>query len=175
MRLIGLTGTNGSGKGEAARFFQENGFEYFSLSDVIREELKKEGRPLTRNNLIQKGNLMRENFGPDVLACRVMSHVRSDSVIYSIRNLREAEYLRCRPGFILLAFDAPAEIRFDRVKKRGRQESASTLEEFIRKEREEMTENETGQQLALCIASADYRIINNGSLKDLHRKLEKFL
>ena len=175
MRLIGLTGTNGSGKGEAARYFQENGFEYFSLSDVIREELKKEGRPLTRNNLIQKGNLMRENLGPDVLACRIMSHVRSDAVIDSIRNLKEVDYLRRRPGFILLALDAPAEIRFERVQKRGRAESAATLGEFIRKEQEEMTENETGQQLALCISAADYRIINDGSMKNLHKKLERFL
>ncbi len=39
--LIGLTGTNGAGKGEVASFFMKKGYAYFSLSDVIREELKK--------------------------------------------------------------------------------------------------------------------------------------
>lgn len=175
MHLIGLTGTNGSGKGEAARFFQEHGYAYFSLSDEIRNELAGEGRTLSRNNLIQKGNQLRNDHGPDVLARRVMERVESDAVIDSIRNLKEVDYLRQQPGFVLLAFDADPEIRFRRVQKRGRLESASSLDQFIRKEQEEMTENETGQQLALCIAAADFRIINNGSLAELHRRLEKFL
>ena len=42
VRLIGLTGTNGSGKGEAAAYFKKKEFSYFSLSDLIREELHKE-------------------------------------------------------------------------------------------------------------------------------------
>ncbi|MFW6136824.1 MAG: AAA family ATPase, partial [Candidatus Aminicenantaceae bacterium] len=175
MKLIGLTGTNGSGKGEAALFFQKNGFAYFSLSDVIRDELNREGRPLSRDNLIQKGNQLRKDHGADVLARRVMAGIRSDAVIDSIRNLREVEYFRRRTGFILLALDAPPEIRFQRVRERGRRESAVTLEEFILKEREEMTEKKTGQQLALCMTAADYQIVNDGSLDDLHRHLEKFL
>ncbi len=60
VRLIGLTGTNGSGKGEAAAYFQKRGYAYVSLSDVIRGELEKEGLPITRDNLIRRGNQMRE-------------------------------------------------------------------------------------------------------------------
>ena len=39
--LIGLTGTNGAGKGEAAAYFMTKGYAYFSLSDVIRDKLEK--------------------------------------------------------------------------------------------------------------------------------------
>ena len=42
--IIGLTGKNAAGKGEVARFLQDKGFYYHSLSDVLREELKKRGR-----------------------------------------------------------------------------------------------------------------------------------
>jgi dephospho-CoA kinase len=175
MRLIGLTGTNGSGKGEAALFFQKHDYDYFSLSDEIRDELNQRGWDLSRNNLIRMGNQMRREHGPDILARRVMEKIRSDTVIDSIRNLREVDYFRRFPGFILLAFDADPGIRFKRVQKRGRSESAESLEQFIRKEQEEMTENETGQQLALCLNAADYRIMNNGSLEHLHKQLEKFL
>lgn len=175
MRLIGLTGTNGSGKGEAARFFQQHGYDYFSLSDEIRHELDRRSRDLSRNNLIQMGNQLREEHGSDILARRVMEKIRSDAVIDSIRNLREVDYFRLHPGFTLLAFDADPEIRFERVQKRGRSESADSLEQFIRKEQEEMTENETGQQLALCINAADYRIMNNDSLENFRKQLEKFL
>ena len=37
--LIGLTGTNAAGKGEAAAFLGTRGYAYLSLSDVLREEL----------------------------------------------------------------------------------------------------------------------------------------
>jgi len=61
-RLIGLTGTNSAGKGEAAAFFKKKGYACFSLSDLIREELEKRGQPVSRNNLIKMGNGLRERL-----------------------------------------------------------------------------------------------------------------
>jgi dCMP deaminase len=174
-KLIGLTGTNSSGKGEAAAFFKASGYSYLSLSDIIRDELSREQLEITRDNLIQKGNQLREKHGADILARRVMEKVEGNAVIDSIRNLFEIEYLRKQEGFILLAIDAPVEIRYTRAKQRGRNESASTLEEFIAKEEEEMGQNEKGQQLEACIRAADYRVTNESSLEDFFKKLEKFL
>ena len=94
-------------------------------------------------------------FGPDVLARRTMDKVRGPSVIDSIRNPREVEFLRRQEGFVLVAVDAPIEIRFARTRARGRDESAATLEEFRAKEQLEMAGDETGQQLARCMAMAD--------------------
>jgi len=174
-KLIGLTGTNGSGKGEAGTFFKAHGYSYFSLSDIIRGELIQGRREITRDNLIQKGNKLREKHGADILARRVMDQVTGKSVIDSIRNLREIEYLRTQEGFILLAIYAPVEIRYTRVTQRGRDESASSLQEFIAKEEEEMRQREKGQQLEACMRAADYRVTNEGSLEDFFKKLEKFL
>jgi dephospho-CoA kinase len=174
-RLIGLTGTNGSGKGEAAAYFERKGYAYFSLSDLIRKELQKSDAAVTRDNLIKRGNELRERSGPDILARLVMKEVKGKAVIDSIRNPSEVEYLRKQKGFILLAIDAPVELRYERVKKRGRQESASTLDEFIKKEKEEMTESLRGQQLHSCMAMADLIIVNDGSLDDFHHKLEEWL
>lgn len=174
-KLIGLTGTNGSGKGEAAAFFKTHGYSYFSLSDIIRDELIQEHRAITRDHLIQKGNQLREKYGADILARRVMDQVTGKAVIDSIRNLQEVQYLRKQESFILLAIDAPVEIRYTRVIQRGRNESASTLQEFIAKEEEEMTQKEKGQQLEACMRMADYRVTNESSLADFYKKLEKFL
>ncbi|MDH5386780.1 MAG: AAA family ATPase, partial [Candidatus Aminicenantes bacterium] len=174
-RLIGLTGTNGSGKGEVASFFVKKGYAYHSLSDIIREELRKQGQTITRDNLIRMGNLMREQFSPDILARLVMKKVKGNAVIDSIRNPKEVEFLKNQVGFILISVDAPVEIRYERVKKRGREESASTLQEFMAKEAEEMTAKERGQQLQVCMKMADYTIQNDGTLQDLHKKLEEFL
>jgi len=174
-RLIGLTGTNGSGKGEVASFFVKKGYAYHSLSDIIREELRKQVQTITRDNLIRMGNLMREQFSPDILARLVMKKVKGNAVIDSIRNPKEVEFLKKQVGFILISVDAPVEIRYERVKKRGREESASTLQEFMAKEAEEMTTKERGQQLQACMKMADYTIQNDGTLQDLHKKLEEFL
>lgn len=174
-KLIGLTGTNGAGKGEAAAFFKKNGFAYFSLSDIIRAEIKKRGQKETRNILIKTGNQLRKKFGPDILARLAMKKVEGRAIIDSIRNPQEVEYLRSQKNFLLLAIDAPVEIRYERAKNRGRNESARTLEEFIRKEEEEMSSQERGQQLHICMKMADATLINDRTLEEFHRKLERFL
>ncbi len=174
-RLIGLTGTNGAGKGEAAAFFQKKGYKYFSLSDLIREELRNKGQIITRDNLIKMGNHLRNKFGPDILARRVIERVQGKAIIDSIRNPKEVAYLKKQNNFLLLAVDAPVEIRYNRVIKRGREESMDSLQEFIAKEAEEMSIEESGQQLQNCMKMADIVIINDGSLEDFHKKLEEFL
>jgi dephospho-CoA kinase len=175
MRLIGLTGTNGAGKGEAASFFMEKGYAYFSLSDVIRDELRKEGKELTRDNMIGMGNHMRENISPDILAQMVVKKIEGNAVIDSIRNPKEVAFFQQQDHFVLLAIDAPAKLRYDRVKKRGRQESVSSLQEFMAKETEEMGTEENQQQLLTCMEMADHTIINDGTLEEFRKKLEEFL
>ncbi|MGB2763475.1 MAG: AAA family ATPase [Candidatus Aminicenantaceae bacterium] len=175
VRLIGLTGTNGAGKGEAAAYFKKKGYTCFSLSDLIREELIKKGKDVTRDNLIKMGNQLREKGSPEILARLILKKIRGRAVIDSIRNPKEIDYLKKQKNFILLAIDAPVELRYKRAKKRGREESVSTLQEFIEKEAEEKTNRKKGQQLLNCIKMADFVVINDGSLENLHKKLEKLI
>jgi dephospho-CoA kinase len=175
-RLIGLTGTNGAGKGEVAAYLKKKGYVYFSLSDLIRDELKNKGKELTRDDLIARGNALRQRYGADILARRVMKKAGGrKAVIDSIRTSEEVALLRRQKGFLLLAVDAPVELRYKRVKKRGRPESASTLQEFRAKEKQEMTGSAGEQQLRRCLALADVVIINDGTLAALHRRIEKCL
>jgi dephospho-CoA kinase len=174
-RLIGLTGTNASGKGEAAAFFKGHGFAYYSQSDVIRDELRRKSLEPTRDNLIREGNDLRQRFGPDIMARRVMEKISDDSIVDSIRNPSEIEYWRRQPNFILLAIDAPVEVRHQRALARGRDESATSLEEFTAKEDEEKTRNRNAQQLETCMRMADFVIRNDGTLEEFRKKLEAFL
>ena len=175
MKLIGITGTNGAGKGEVAAYFKKQGYTYFSLSDIIREKLHKNGKEMTRDNLIKMGNDLREKYGADILARLVLNKVNNKAVIDSIRNPKEIQYLRKQKTFILLAVDAPVALRYKRVEKRGRNESASSLQEFIKKEAEEITSHEKRQQLQNCMKMADYTIFNDSTIEELHKKLERFL
>jgi dephospho-CoA kinase len=174
-RLIGLTGTNGAGKGEAAAYFGTKGYACFSLSDVIREELERRGEPPSRDNLIRTGNELREKFGADVLARRTIAKIGGGekAVIDSVRNLSEVAYLRRQSGFVLLAIDAPVEARFARAAARGRDESAADLEAFRKKEDLERRGGTGAQQLEACLAAADRLIVNDGTLEEFRRKLEE--
>ena len=174
-KYIGLTGTNAAGKGETAEFFQEHGFSYYSLSDLIRKELQKRGLEECRDTLIRTGNDLRTKYGADILAKRIMQEVGEKAVIDSIRNTAEVEFFKTQENFVLLAIDAPVEMRYQRSKNRGRKESASSLEEFIQVENKELLGSETRQQLKKCIEMADFLIINDGTIEDLHRKLEMFI
>ena len=174
-RLVGLTGKNGTGKGEVAAYLMKKGYAYVSLSDEIREELRRKGVPITRDSLIAAGNALRRRYGADVLARRAMKKVRGRTVIDSIRNGREVAFLRQQKNFILVAVDAPFEIRYERTRQRGRAESAESLEEFAAKEKMEMTGGTSGQQIRRCLDQADVTIVNEGSLEALHRQIEERL
>ena len=112
--IIGLTGKNGAGKGEVARFLKESGYEYHSLSDILREELAARGQKVTREVLIGIGNELRAAYGAGVLAERTIGKLSAEAhaVVDSIRNPFEVEALRRRKNFSLIAVDADPKIRF---------------------------------------------------------------
>ena len=177
--IIGLTGKNASGKGEAAAYLKKKGFEYHSLSDVLREEATKRNIEHTRDNLISLGNQLRKKFGANYLARKINQKMQSshveDFVVDSIRSPFEIEELRKNKDFVLVAIDAPAEIRFERLLKRDRLGDAATLEEFKIQEEKENLNNPSGQQLDKCISMADQKVVNDGQLEHLHQKIDKLI
>jgi dCMP deaminase len=176
--IIGLTGKNGSGKTAVSDYLKSRGFEYYSLSDEIREEIRRRGLEITREVLIDIGNELREKFGPGVLAERVLRNLGTDNnyVVDSIRNPSEVEVLRSRSDFTMLAVEADQSVRFARSLKRGRENAARTLEQFVREEERELdSDNPANQQLHATREKADLVIANDGSLEELHRKLDQML
>ncbi|MBI1978288.1 MAG: AAA family ATPase [Candidatus Omnitrophica bacterium] len=176
--IIGLTGKNGSGKGEVARFLKERGFEYHSLSDVVREELKKCKKPITRDHLIARGNELRKKFGSGVLAKRILDELEVDKhyVIDSIRHPEEAKTFKGKNGFVLLNVTAPEKVRFKRLKRRGRENDPKTFTEFKKLElREGKSAVGSDQQLNRTIQLADYTVENAGTLESLGNQITKIV
>ncbi|MFA5159984.1 MAG: dephospho-CoA kinase, partial [Candidatus Omnitrophota bacterium] len=118
--IIGLTGKNGSGKGETANFLKDRGFHYFSLSDALREEAKKRGQEVARDVLVALGNELREKEGPGCLAERIFAKLDPEKnyVIDSIRHPTEVQVFRRRSDFTLVRIHAPERLRFERLKQR---------------------------------------------------------
>src|SRR5437870_2185126 len=130
--IIGLTGKNGSGKGEVAKYLQERGYHYYSLSDVLREEAGKRGLTITRDNLVELGNELRNERGPGVLAEKIFERLDPEKhyVIDSVRHPSEVQVLRRRRDFLLACIKAPERLRFERLRQRGREKDPRTFEEF---------------------------------------------
>ncbi len=176
--IVGLTGKNGSGKGEVATFLRECGFEYHSLSDIIREEIRKKGNKVTRDRLIAEGTRLREKFGSSILAERTVEKLERDRnyVIDSIRNPEEVRTLRRNDDFSLLNIRAPRRLRFERTRRRGRESDPTSFRQFVEtEEREFKSGNPAAQQLLATEKEADRVIDNNGTLEALHKKIRSLL
>lgn len=170
--IIGLTGKNGAGKGEVAQILQKSGFIYHSLSDAIREEIKKKGSPITRELLIETGRRLRQEGGPSVLADLIITKLDPEKnyIIDSIRNPAEVRALRRRKDFALIRIEAPEQIRFERVRLRNRENDPRSLEEFRAVEKKEAKNADpAAQQLEETLSLADYSVENAAGLDELHR------
>jgi len=183
MKIIGITGTLASGKTSVRDFFLSRFSSYFiSLSDIIREELLKEGKELKRENFIEKGNELRRRYGAHILVevatIILPREIEKEIVIIDgIRNPKEVEYLREKFGkdFILLAVDAPREIRFKRLLERRKEGDPKSFEEFLEIDETDIGKGQPdyGQKVGECLKLADYLIINDESVEKLNEKLEK--
>ncbi len=176
--IVGLTGPNAGGKGSVGEILQNQGYKFYSLSDVIREELKKREIEETRENLQNLGNELREKNGPNYLAETIAKKIKEDKkagqmnfVVDSIRNPSEVEELRKSKDFILLGVNAPIETRYERIAKRGRLENAQNLQEFIIMEKRENSENPKQLQLNNVYKMADKYVYNDNTLDDLKMRV----
>ncbi len=171
--IIGITGTDGSGKGSVVSYLvSKYGFVHYSSRDLIMEEVKKCGLEANRANARIVGNAMRREGGADIIVRRALEKMAKDkaenAVIESIRAVKEAETLR-QAGGILLATDAPAEVRYKRIVGRGSDTDKVSFEDFLKHEALEMDDPDPcGMQKAKVMKMADYTIANNQSISKFH-------
>lgn len=176
--IIGLTGKNAAGKGEVAAFLKDKSFYYYSLSDVIREALEHQKIAITRDALILTGNELRAKFGPDVLARRIMERLdpNRNYVIDSIRNPAEILALKESRRFVLLNIEAATQTRFERIKKRARENDPQTLDEFqLKEDAESRNLAEHKQSIEACQELADHTITNDGTVEELQQKIQELV
>ncbi len=175
--IIGVTGNYASGKDTVAEYLQEMNFYHVSFSDLLREELKKRKKKITRDNLIALGNELRIKNGKDVLAKLAMKKVRDgeNHVFTSIRNPGELEFLKQREDFLLVNVICPDKIRLRRIIQRNRENDPKTLKELRKKEAIENSNDPNAQQLKKVAAQARITLVNDSTQKKLKKKVEKLV
>lgn len=167
MRIIGTVGLPGSGKGEAAAVAREEGIPVVTMGDVIREETRRRGLDPAEHHG-QVAGALREEEGETAIADRCIPAVREAAeagegvvLVDGLRSMAEVERFQEAFGedFLLVAIEAPFDLRAERLGARGREET-----DLDREKLREREERERGFGMGEVIDAADLTIENTDSL-----------
>jgi len=178
--IIGLTGSMGCGKGEVVKILEKMGFEYITLSMMVREEARRRGVEEEREKLMEVGNSMRASEGTGVLAKRSLEKIQASGhdkwVVDGIRNPAEIDELKKGEDVHTVGVHADREVLVERITSRGRESDATEREAIVHKLEREwgVGEPENGQQVGKCMEKADIVIDNMGTLEELQQKFTDF-
>jgi len=177
MKIIGITGTLGAGKGTIVDYLvSKKGFMHFSVRQYLTEVIEKEGLPVNRDSMVVTANRIRSEQNPAFIIQELYKNAkkeRKNAVIESIRTPGEVEFLKQQGNFILLAVDADAKIRYERIKNRKSSTDNIDFITFLENEKREMTSiDPNNQNIRKCIEMADIVLDNNGSIEELYKQIE---
>lgn len=179
MRIIGITGTFGAGKGTIVDHLVRKGFAHFSAREFIAREIMKRGLSANRDVLIGVANDLRQTHSPGYIIEELLKDallLGKDCVIESIRTEGEVRVLKKQGNFYLFAVDADPKIRYERIRKRGSETDMVAYDEFISREQLEMHSRDPAKQnLSRCRELADFIFENNSTVTNLTRAADRVL
>lgn len=173
--ILGLLGEKFAGKDSAANYLvAKHDAAHFRFSHILDDILKLLALPISRNNEIALGLGLRQIFGGQVLGPAILQRVQAcNQALVVVNGLRmdEVETLR-QLGAKIIYITAPAELRFERYRKRREKTDDGSLD-FKAFLEQEQGPTEVG--IPVLGQNADFKIENTGSLEDLYRQLEEVL
>jgi cytidylate kinase len=175
IKIIGISGTNGSGKDAMGHVLAlKHNFLFVSVTDLLREEAKRRGISVDRENLRLISAEWRRKYGYGVLVDQAYNQYKqledkyAGLAIASLRNPHEADRVH-QLGGIVVWVDANVKTRYERIQRnfneRGRaDEDAKTFDQFVIEEEMEMHTPPGGDDANLNMGAVKTRadmVINN--------------
>lgn len=175
--IIGISGMPAGGKDTVAEYLEGKGFSHISLSQILREILTERNLEINMENLTRVGNSLKDEFSESYLAEQALRRIdkSKDTIISSIRQPGEIDYLKQQSGFKMIFVDADIKARFKRLKLRGRIGDSETFEQFLEADRKMSDGKSGGMNLHECKRRSDYVVDNDGTLDDLYRNTDKII
>ncbi|PID32426.1 hypothetical protein CR970_00530 [Candidatus Saccharibacteria bacterium] len=171
MKLIGLSGSNGSGKDTIGHLLRDQfGWCFAGATEMLVAELEKRGLPTDRKHKANLSAEWRRQYGPAVIVDRGVEQFQASGrgglIVGSLRHPSEADRVH-ELGGVMLWVDADSRVRYERIttNDRGRVEDKISYEQFVADEQREMYPE--GDSATLHTAAvkerADLFIANNGN------------
>ena len=185
MKLIGIAGTNGSGKDTVGNLLADrHDFLFVSMTDMLREELVRQGLPLDRKHMRELSAEWRRESGLGILIDKALALYDKDKyaglACASLRNPGEVDRVHELDG-IVIWIDADPKVRYERIQastaERGKLRAVDdqkTFEQFLADEQAEMRHSGDAATLSTADvkAKADIFIENNdNNIEVLARKI----
>jgi len=175
-KVIAVIGMCGSGKSEAVKYFERNGYRKVYFGEVVIDELKSRGLVINEKNERIVRESLRKEFGMGVMAIKSIDKIKnylnySNVVIESLYSWEEYKILREEFGdsFKLLNIFTTKSLRYQRLKDRPFR--PLTNEEAKSRDFGEIEKLDKGGPIAF----ADFTVFNDSTLDDLNLNLKKFL
>jgi dephospho-CoA kinase len=193
VNIVGIAGLGRSGKDTLAELFIEDGFYGVSLGDITRdfaqERHSNDPHPISRANLTETSNWLRETRGPDVLmkiSIEKYEEARKKNMFkgllsWSIRAPIEADFILSHEGE-LIWIDVSDEVRYERAMGDLREgEPYLSFEEYIAQENTQFMPvagiPEEIQMNLPYIRSKATRVLENNfsDIDDFYKKAEELI
>jgi dephospho-CoA kinase len=177
MIIIGITGTNGAGKGELAQFLKNTyGFAHYQVREFLTQEILERGLQPDRPTMSMIANELRKKHAPEYIIHRLRKQAfqeQKNAIIESVRNEGEIAFLKAQ-GALIRAVDADQKVRYQRVTERKSSTDNITFSEFKKQESLEFKNKDPHKQnLKQCIQLADHVFVNNGSREELFKQIKQ--
>lgn len=173
-RVFIFVGHIGCGKGAACAYIHETyGAASFRFSTMLRDVARRYYLPEDRDHLIRISEIMRREFGEDVMAKTMMNDIiASGKDLVCVDGARRlADYLPMS-GMVLVKMEAEPRIRFERLASRHQNtdDATKTFEQFLLDE-----QRSTEKSIDDLAAHATETIYNNGTPEELHAALDALI
>jgi adenylate kinase len=171
--IIAIVGLPGSGKTDAADFFQKKNIPTISFGKIINDQVNEKNLPHNEETHKVVRQEIRKKYGKEALAIlnieKIKEALKSNSIVV-VEGMRSwEEYLYLKKEFsevkvVIVCLYTDKNLRYKRISKRSSRSDHYGEERDI---------NEIiGINMGPTIAYADYLIKNNYSQEDFYDKLE---
>ncbi|MFX0179702.1 MAG: AAA family ATPase [Candidatus Hodarchaeota archaeon] len=173
MKVIGFCGLPGSGKSTAIKAIKDLG-KVINMGDVVRIEAKIRNLEPTDEILGNIAKDLRDKEGEGIIAQKcveLIKNVEADIIfIDGIRSITEIEIFRKHWKFPLIEIVTKDKLRYKRIAQRERSDDSKDFAEIIERDKREI-----GFGIIKVLKEANYRIINNSTIKRLEKKTREIV